>query len=106
MAHDLADPLTEHIDTIAERAVTLGGFALGTVRLAAKHSEIGEFPLEPGAMEYVRELVKRFAKVGNSVRDAIDKSDDLGDADTADLFTALSRELDKSLYFLEAHIRA
>lgn len=103
---DLAEPLEEPIDTIAERAVTLGGVALGTVRSAAKHSEISEFPHEPGGLEYVKELAKRFATVANSVRKAIDDSDELGDADSADLFTQLSRELDKSLYFLEAHIRS
>jgi starvation-inducible DNA-binding protein len=103
---DLAVTLPEHIDTIAERAVTLGGLATGTARDAAEHSEIEEFPHEPGAMNYVNELVKRFGAVGNSVRAAIDKSDELGDIDTSDLFTAVSRDLDKSLYFLEAHIRS
>jgi starvation-inducible DNA-binding protein len=103
---DLAEPLEEHIDTIAERAVTLGGLALGTARSAAAASELAEFPLQPGGIEYAKELGQRFAKAANSVRAAIDTSDDLGDKDTADLFTALSRELDKSVYFLEAHFRA
>ena len=102
---DLAEPLGEHIDTIAERAVTLGGFAMGTVRCAANSSELDEFPLEPGAMEYARELAKRYASCANSVRAAIGVSQNLDDADTADLLTDLSRHLDKSLYFLEAHFR-
>jgi starvation-inducible DNA-binding protein len=106
MFDDLAEPLDEHIDIIAERAVTLGGLALGTTRSAAAASELPEFPLQPGGLEYARELAQRFAKAANSVRTAIDTADDLGDADTADLFTALSRELDKSVYFLEAHFRA
>jgi starvation-inducible DNA-binding protein len=103
---DLAATLPEHIDTIAERAVTLGGLATGTVRAAAEHSAIEEFPQEPGAMNYVTELVQRFGVVGNSVRAAIGETDELGDIDTSDLFTAVSRDLDKSLYFLEAHIRS
>jgi starvation-inducible DNA-binding protein len=103
---DLAEPLEEPIDVIAERAVTLGGVALGTVRAAAKGSELAEFPLVPGAMDYAKALAQRFATVANSVRQAIDDTDKLGDADTADLFTQLSRELDKSVYFLEAHFRA
>jgi starvation-inducible DNA-binding protein len=103
---ELAEPFDEHIDTVAERIVTLGGVAFGTVRCAAENSEIKEFPLKPGAMEYVTALVERYAKVGNSVRKAIDTSADAGDADTADLLTAVSRDLDKGLYFLEAHIRS
>ena len=102
---DLAEPLEEHIDTVAERAVTLGGLALGTVRLAAKASELEEFPHKPGGMEYVTALAQRFAAAGNSARKAIDVAAKLGDPDTADLLTAASRELDKSLYFLEAHVR-
>ena len=103
---DLAEPFDEFIDTIAERAVTLGGLATGTVRNAAAASELPEFPLQPGGIEYAKELAQRFAKAGNSVREAIDSAEDLGDRDSADIFTDISRELDKALYFLEAHFRA
>jgi starvation-inducible DNA-binding protein len=103
---DLVEPLGEQIDTVAERAVTLGGFAMGTVRCAAANSALEEFPLEPGAIEYVKALAKRFAQAANSVRHAIDETADLGDADTADLLTQISRDLDKGVWFLEAHFRA
>ena len=39
------------------------------------------------------------------MRGAIDATAELGDADTADLFTQLSREIDKYLWFLEAHLQ-
>jgi starvation-inducible DNA-binding protein len=39
------------------------------------------------------------------VRAAIGETDGAGDADTADLFTAFSRALDKQLWFLEAHVQ-
>jgi starvation-inducible DNA-binding protein len=42
---------------------------------------------------------------GKAVRAAIDDSDKLGDADTADLFTQISRETDKYLWFIEAHLQ-
>lgn len=102
---ELAGMIEPHIDSLAERAVTLGGFALGTVRCAANASEIPEFPLESGGFEYVEELASRFAAVANSVRAGIEKTDELGDASTADLLTEVSRDLDQAVYFLEAHIR-
>jgi starvation-inducible DNA-binding protein len=45
------------------------------------------------------------ATVGKSVRAAIDRATELGDADTADLFTKVSRDLDKTLWFVEAHLQ-
>jgi starvation-inducible DNA-binding protein len=102
---EIAAPLPEFIDMIAERTVALGGVALGTVRSAAENSEIEEFSRHPGAFDYVKDLAKRFGTVGNSVRLGIDKTTELGDMGTADLLTEISRDLNKSLYFLEAHFR-
>ena len=45
-------------------------------------------------------------KFASLVREAIDQTDDLGDKDTADIFTEISRQTDKDLWFLEAHIQA
>jgi starvation-inducible DNA-binding protein len=53
----------------------------------------------------VEALATRYADAGKNARDAIGRADELGDADTADLFTEVSRELDKSLWFLEAHLQ-
>jgi len=101
---ELASGLEEHIDTVAERITTLGGLAQGTVRQAAANSKLPEFPeKQSDDLSFVSALIDRFAIVGNSVREAIDNSSSLGDADTADLLTGLSRDLDKSLWFLEAH---
>ena len=40
------------------------------------------------------------------LRKAIDQSGDLKDMDTADLFTEVSRGIDKWLWFVEAHLQA
>jgi starvation-inducible DNA-binding protein len=104
---DLAENLVEHIDTIAERAVTLGGQALGTARMAAASSRIPDYPSGMAdGLEHVACLVERYAYVAASTRNAIDQAEDLGDADTADIFTAVSRDLDKYRWFLEAHIQS
>ena len=52
--------LATHNDTIAERAVTLGGKAYGTARHVAGHSSIAEYPAETTRdLEHVRLLADR-----------------------------------------------
>jgi starvation-inducible DNA-binding protein len=103
---ETAGVLGEFIDEVAERATALGGYARGTARMAAGASRLKEFPddvVEDVAV--INVLVERFAYLAKEVRVTIDVTDALDDAGTADLFTALSRELDKRLWFLEAHIQ-
>src|SRR5499433_746750 len=99
----LATELLDHVDTIAERSTTLGGTALGTARMAAAKSRLPEYSAEiTGGRESIEALVERYAKLATTTRAAIDRADELGDVDTSDLFTGVSRGLDKSLWFLEA----
>jgi starvation-inducible DNA-binding protein len=100
----LAEMVEEHLDTIAERVSSLGAIAKGTVRDAAKNSALDEFPTEPaGDVAYLEALIERYAVAANATRKGIDDSDKAGDADTADLLTAVSRDLDEALWLLEAH---
>jgi starvation-inducible DNA-binding protein len=57
-------------------------------------------------MQHVEAVAERFAALAATTRSAISAAEDLEDADTADLFTEVSRALDKSLWFLEAHLQA
>ena len=103
---ELAEKLEEHVDEIAERVTALGGVATGTVRQAAAASHTPEFPANtPKGMDVVAALADRYATVGKATRQAIDQADEWNDKDTADLFTQVSRDLDQSLYFLEAHLQ-
>lgn len=103
---ELHETVEEHVDEIAERITALGGVAMGTVRQAAAMSHTPEFPsgVHKG-LDVVAALADRYAALGKSIRAAIDQSDELGDKDTADLYTAVSRDLDQALYFLEAHLQ-
>lgn len=103
---ELAAEVLEHVDEIAERATALGGMALGTARAAAKASRLPEYPLRAiHQEEHVTALADRYAAVAKTTRSAIDTADSLGDADTADLLTQVSRSLDKGLWFLETHLQ-
>ncbi len=109
--HELFDKIAEstedHIDALAERITALGGTAHGTIAAVAKATSLKPYPsgITEG-LQHVDVLSAALADFGAKVRAGIDQSTRLGDADTADLFTEVSRESDKSLWFLEAHLAA
>lgn len=104
---ELADELEGYIDLLAERVTALAGVALGTVRIAAQTSGLPEYPIDILAgKDHIAALADRYAIYAKLLRANIDHTDDLGDADTADLYTEISRAIDMRLWFLEAHLQA
>ena len=102
---EVRDEIDEHVDIIAERVAQLDGVALGTIQTVAKATTLPAYPTDIRKVEdHLKALVDHFAKVSKSTREAIDTADDAGDADTADIFTAYSRALDKNLWFLKSHL--
>ncbi len=109
--HELFDKVDEavenYVDMIAERIVQLGGIAEGTVRVAASRTRLPEYPLQiADGMEHVEAVARALSTFGAEARATIDEADALEDADTADLFTEVSRGIDKWLWFVEAHSQA
>lgn len=108
--HELLDKfrgeLDEHVDTIAERAVQLGGTAYGTTQDVVKESSLKAYPTDIYAVhDHLAALIERYGDVANLLRQSIKDADEAGDDNTADIFTAASRSLDKALWFLEAHVQ-
>ncbi len=96
----------EWVDLIAERAVQLGGVAEGTLELIQRKTNLPPYGLElTSGKEHVEALTKSLATFGRLVRESIEAADAAGDADTADLFTEVSRGSDKMLWFVEAHLQ-
>ena len=109
--HELFDKVDEavesYVDMIAERIVQLGGIAEGTVRVVASRSRLAEYPLAiADGMAHVEAVARALSTFGQAARSTIDEADELDDADTADLFTEVSRGIDKWLWFVEAHSQA
>ena len=109
--HELFDKIDEaveaYVDLIAERIVQLGGIAEGTARIAAGRSRLEEYPLAiADGSAHVEAVSKALSTFGHEARNSIDQADELGDADTSDLFTEVSRGIDKWLWFVEAHSQA
>jgi starvation-inducible DNA-binding protein len=94
------------VDIIAERVTALGGMAMGTVRMAAQASRLDAYPTDVvNSLETVRVVADRLADLAASTREAGDRAEELHDMDTNDLFLEVSRDLDKWLWFLEAHLQ-
>jgi starvation-inducible DNA-binding protein len=101
------EEVEDYVDEIAERAVQLGGVAQGTSRVVAKRSSLPGYPANAvDGRSHVEALSSALTAFGRSARQAIDSADDLGDVDTADVFTEVSRGIDKWLWFVEAHLQA
>lgn len=103
----VAEAAEETIDELAERAVALGGTPEGTIRSAAKRSNLSEYSLTiTEGRDHVEALSLALAQFGKFVRKAIDETAELRDSGTSDLFTGISREVDKYVWMLEAHLQA
>jgi starvation-inducible DNA-binding protein len=106
--HELFDQVDEaieaYVDLIAERIVQLGGIAEGTVRISAARSQLDEYPLTiADGMVHVVAVSTALSTFGHEARLTIDEATALNDADTADMFTEISRGIDKWLWFVQAH---
>jgi len=95
----------EGADELAERIVQLGGVAMGTSQAIASGTRLPPYPTDlQMALDHVKALADRYAMVAKALREGIDSTDEAGDADTADLLTSQSRDIDKKLWMLEAHL--
>jgi starvation-inducible DNA-binding protein len=106
--HELFDSVAEEaeefVDTTAERIAALGGNAEGTIGVVGQRTKLPSYPRDIiNGQDHVEALSTALAVVGQLVRRAIERANELGDADTTDLFTEVSRGIDKKLWFVESH---
>lgn len=95
--------LANHNDTIAERAVTLGGTAVGTARQVASRSTLPEYPVDVrGDIAHARLLAERFESYLDGLRSARQVADAHGDTDSVDMLGVVITEFEKHAWFLLA----
>lgn len=109
--HQLFNTVAEQLDMFAnllgERVAAIGGVALGTVQIATKKSQLPPYPDNISTCkEFITVIAERMSTYAQSVRYCIEIADGLGETDTADLYTDISRATDKSLWMIEAHLHA
>lgn len=109
MWHGLFDTIAEGIedytDMVAERITALGGYAYGTLRMAARSSRLPEFPESViNGNQCVEVLLNAFALVSANLQASIEMCDeDCGDEVTSNMLQEICHQVDKSIYFLERH---
>ena len=108
--HEFFDAVQGRVDTfvddIAERAVALGGVVAGTAQAAVKGSTLQPYPTDiTNEKDHLVALAERISAFGKLAREGISAADEVDDKDTADLFTGISRQMDKDLWMVEAHLQ-
>ena len=99
----LADTADAQADTLAERAVTLGGLALGTSQHVAAATSLAEYPANTTrGLEHVRLLADRYDTLLGGLRASRGVADEFGDIDTADLLTEAVSTFEKEAWFPRA----
>ena len=106
--HELFDRIATEVeacsDQIAERAGALGGTAYGTIQTAVERSFLIPYPLGiADTHKHLFAVAGTLAAFGQSARDAAGETTGFGDLDTADLFTEISRGIDRQIWFVESH---
>jgi starvation-inducible DNA-binding protein len=103
---ELAEQIEDQVDIVAERITSLGGTAFGTIQATAENSALRLYPVDIFTMsEHIGHLSHNIAILGELSRTNVRLAEELDDFGTSDLYIMLSRLLDKSLWFLEAHLQ-
>ena len=108
--HELFDQIQARVDTfaddIAERSVALAGVVAGTSQAVVNGTQLEAYPTNTiDEKAHLQALADRLATYGKLAREAINAADEADDKNTADLFTGVSRQIDKDLWFIEAHLQ-
>jgi len=107
--HELFDKVSaqvdEYADMLAERAVQLGGLAQGSLATVAEQSVLPVYPVDlHEGSDHIRALSGLIGMLADAHRQAINTSANAGDMVTADLFTEITRGLDKLHWFIRSHL--
>jgi len=107
--HGLFDQISRDVDRwsdqIAERAATLGGYVMGTARLAVAGSFLQEYDLDAlSGAAHVKALVMQMATYTTRLREAIATASTVEDPPTVDLLTVVLGQAERDLWLVESHL--
>jgi starvation-inducible DNA-binding protein len=95
------------VDDVAERARSLGGWALGTLQEFVQHARLNEYPGQyPNAREMIANLLADHETIVRQLRadlDTVEKHHDMG---TNDFLTGLMEKHEKMAWMLRSFLQA
>ena len=103
MLDDFYEMFQKYVDIFAERLIQINFPAIATAEHLARNSSFQEYPSEiSSSEEHLYSLLERYSQTANALRSDIDKAQ--ADAATIDYYTQALEELDKAVWFIEAHL--
>jgi len=101
---DLYTEAALHLDTIAERMLSLGAAPTATLKEQLELSSIKEATGDESAGEMVQTLVDDFDTVCSELTEGITVAEDKDDQPTADMFIAIRTSLEKHGWMFKAFL--
>lgn len=103
---DVAEMLSSHADSIAERAVQLGGMAEGTTAQIGEATELDEYPKDLVAgVDHIAALLSRLTAYNAGIQETMALADKLDDVNTVTLLSDISLATEKLGWMLSAHAK-
>jgi starvation-inducible DNA-binding protein len=99
--------LTEVVDDVAERARSLGGWALGTLSEFSQHARLNEHPDQyPNARQMIANLLADHETIVRQLRSDLETAEKHHDMGTNDFLTGLMEKHEKMAWMLRAFLQA
>lgn len=94
-----------HIDTLAERVLSIGGKPVATLSASLQTASIAEAQGNESAEQMVETVVRDFAILLEETKLAMEAADQAGDEATADMLLAIRSSLEKHVWMLQAFLQ-
>ena len=94
-----------HIDTLAERVLSIGGKPVATLSASLQTASIAEAQGNESAEQMVETVVRDFAILLEETKLAMEAADQASDEATADMLLAIRSGLEKHVWMLQAFLQ-
>lgn len=102
----LMDAISEHLDEMSERLITLGGSPYSTLKEFAEATSFEETPgdYSLSVEDYLNRLVDLYSQLANLFQAGLDVSDEEGDDPSNGLFADAQGDAEKNIWQLRAEL--